>query len=143
MFFLYLIVLGEILGLRYPRYLSVTIRCFQLLVQLVHCSRLGCATAFVASLFALLVCLPATICLTDVSHIFIDSFLALITSCTLSFHHQVSLSPGDLRPAVMLNIVSYSQKTSCSSAPTVLYTVHWSYFFQHRLPKFYFRIILL
>ena len=49
MFFLYLIVLGEILGLRYPRYLSFTLRCFQLLVQLVHCSRLGCAIAFVAS----------------------------------------------------------------------------------------------
>ena len=41
----------------------------------------------------LIVCLPVAICLTDVSHMFIDSFLALITSCTLSFHHHVSLSP--------------------------------------------------
>ena len=114
MFFLYLIVLGEILGLRYPRYLSFTLRCFQLLVQLVHCSRLGCATAFVASLFALLVCLPVAICLTDVSHIFIDSFLALITSCTLSFHHQVSLSPAwGSPPGIMLN-------TSCPTLKIVV-----------------------
>ena len=114
MFFLYLIVLGEILGLRYPRYISFTLRCFQLLVQLVHCSRLGCATAFVASLFVLLVCLPVAICLTDCSHIFIDSFLVLITSCTLrSFHHQVSLSRGDLRPVVMLN-------TSCPTHKIVV-----------------------
>ena len=108
-----MIVLGEILGFRYPIYLSFTLRCFQLLVQLVHCSRLGCATAFVASLFALLVCLPVAICLTDVSHIFIGSFLALITSCTLSFHHHVSLSPWDLRPAVMLN-------TSCPTLKIVV-----------------------
>ena len=82
MYFLYLIVLVEILGLRYQRYISFTLRCFQLLVQLVHCSRLGCATALVASLFALLVCppcLPAciAICLTDVSYIFIDPFFSL------------------------------------------------------------------
>ena len=113
MFFLYLIVLGEILGLRYPIYLSFTLRCFQLLVQFVHCSRLSCATDFVASLFALLVCLPVAICLTDVSHISIDSVLALITSCTLSFHYQLSLSPGDLRPAVMLN-------TSCPTLKIVV-----------------------
>ena len=61
----------------------------------------------------LLVCLPVALCLTDVSHIFIASFLALITSCTLSFHHHVSLSPGDLRPAVMLN-------TSCPTIKIVV-----------------------
>ena len=53
------------------------------------------------------------LCLPDVSHIFRASFLAFITSCALSFHHQVSLSHGDLRPAVMLN-------TSCSTLKIVL-----------------------
>ena len=61
----------------------------------------------------LLVCLHVAICLPDVSHIFIASFLALITSCTLSFHRHVSLSHGDLRPAVMLN-------TSCPTLKIVV-----------------------
>ena len=54
MFFLHLIVLGEILGLRYPIYLSFTLRCFQLLVQLVHCSR-----ALTVLLLSLHPCLPS------------------------------------------------------------------------------------
>ena len=60
-------------------------------------------------------CVPACsyLCLPDLSHIFRASFLAFITSCTLSFHHQVSLSHGDLRPAVMLN-------TSCSTLKIVV-----------------------
>ena len=60
-------------------------------------------------------CLPGCsyLCLHDVSHIFRASFLAFITSCTLSFPHQVSLSHGDLRPVVMLN-------TSCSTLKIVV-----------------------
>ena len=65
-------------------------------------------------------CLPAcsyiyrsAFCQPDISHIFIASFLAFITSCTLSFHHHVSLSPGDLRPAEMLN-------TSCPTLKIVV-----------------------
>ena len=54
LFVLYLIVLGEINDIRYQRYLSFTLRCFQLLVQLIHCPRLGCATALFAALFACL-----------------------------------------------------------------------------------------
>ena len=45
--------------------------------------------------------------------IFRVSFLAFITSCPLSFHHQVSLSHGDLRPAVMLT-------TSCPTLKIVV-----------------------
>ena len=82
------------------------------------------------------------LCRPDVSHNFLASFFAFITSYILSFHHQVSLSPGDFRPAVMLN-------TSCPTLkivvllPPFLHTLHWSYFLQHRLPKFYFRILFL
>ena len=67
-------------------------------------------------------CLPACsyLCLPDVSHIFITSFIAFVTSCTLSFHHHVSLFPGDLRPTVMLN-------TSCSTLKiVVLLSSHYS-----------------
>ena len=53
-------------------------------------------------------------CLPDVSHIFIASFLACVTSYTLSFHHHVSLSHGDLRPTVMVN-------TSCPTLKIVVF----------------------
>ena len=36
------------------RDMCFTLRCLQLLVQLIHCPRLGCATAFFAVLFACL-----------------------------------------------------------------------------------------
>ena len=61
-------------------------------------------------------CLPAFsyICVPRVSHIFLASFLTVVTSCTLSFHHQVSLSHADLRPAVKLN-------TSCPTLKIVVF----------------------
>ena len=63
------------------------------------------ARALAVLVFSLPPYLPACsyLCLPDVSHIFSASFLAFITSCTLSSHHQVSLSHGDLRPAILLN----------------------------------------
>ena len=73
------------------------------------------ARALAMLLLSLPPCLPAGsyLCLPDVSHIFCDSFLAFVTSCTLSFHYQVSLSHGDLRTAVMLN-------TSCPTLKIVV-----------------------
>ena len=57
-------------------------------------------------------CLPAGryICLSHVSHIFLASFLTLITSRTSPFHHQVSLSSGYLHPAVILNTSCHTLK---------------------------------
>ena len=102
------------------------------------------ARALAVLLLSLPPCLPVCsyLCLPDVSHIFIASFLAFVTFCTVSFHHHVSLSHGDLHPAVKIN-------TSCPTLKIVillhpfLHTLHWSFFLQHRLPKFYFRIIFL
>ena len=72
-------------------------------------------------------CLPACsyLCLPGVSHIFLVSLLAFITSCTLSFHHQVSLSHGDLHPAVMLNTLCPTLTIvmlPCSHHSCALYT---------------------
>ena len=66
-----------------------------------------------------LVCLPVDIstflpslCFPHLPCLFLS--LKFITSCTLSFHHHhVSISPGDLRPAVMLN-------TSCPTLNIVV-----------------------
>ena len=104
-FALCLFRIGEILGrfasafASYPKYLSFTLRCFQLLIQLVQCQRLVCCYCFLCRLVACLyLSLPS--CLRDVSHIFFPTFLAFITSYTLSFHHHVSSSHGGLRPVV-------------------------------------------
>ena len=105
MFFLYLFHMCEILGrfvsgLRYPlSFFHPPV--FPLLAQLVHCQGLGCCYCFLYRL----VCLPLSLssCLRDVSHIFLVSLLAFITSRTLSFHHHVSLSPAGLRPVVIPN----------------------------------------
>ena len=91
-------------------------------------SALADATAVFA---AFLACLHLSLysCLRDVSHIFIASFLALITSYTLPFHHHVSSSHWGLRPVVI---------------PTqLLYSLHGSYFIQHLLPALYFKITFL
>ena len=65
-------------------------------------SALVVATAFFAALFASLY-VSLSSCLRDVYNIFSATFLAVINSCTLSFHHHVSLSPGGLRPVVIPN----------------------------------------
>ena len=100
LFFLSLIVLCESLGhfvsgLRYPIDIFLSsLRCFHLLVQ-----HVGCCYCFLYRF----VFLHLSSCLPDVSHIFLASVLAVITSCTLLFHRQVSLSHVGLRPAVMPN----------------------------------------
>ena len=75
-------------------------------------SALVVATAFFAALFACLY-LSLSYCLRDASHIFFATFLAFITSCTLPFHHHVSLSPGGVRPVVIPN-------TSCPTLNIVV-----------------------
>ena len=73
------------------------------------------ARALAVLLLSLPPCLPVCsyLCLPDVSHIFIAFFLAFVTFCTVSFQHQVSLSHGDLQPAVKIN-------TSCPTLKIVV-----------------------
>ena len=74
------------------------------------------ARALAALLLSSPPCLPACsyLCLPDVSHICLASLLALITSCTLSFHHQVwNVSLGVVpKPAAIANRpVSFDAKS--------------------------------
>ena len=75
-------------------------------------SALVVATAFFSAVFACLY-LSLSYCLRDISHILFATLLAFITSCTLSFHHHVSLSHGGLLPVVIPN-------TSCSTLNIVV-----------------------
>ena len=110
LFVLYLIVLGKN---RWPSLSEIYFFHPPVFPAPRYNSVIACALFVV--LLSLPSCLPACsyLCLPDVFHIFRASFLAFITSCTLSFHHQIFLYHGDLRPAILLT-------TSCPTLEIVV-----------------------
>ena len=111
-------ILGHLVsGLPYTNNHSFSLQCFQLLFQ-----------------YPCFVCLLSlSSCFHDVSHACFASVLSVITSCTLSYQHNVPSSLWGLRPVDMANI-SYPLSISPDAALPI-FPKHSALVFLHPKPS--------